>query len=415
MNIANQGFPATRADLNNALQAIATNNSGTSAPSTTFANQWFYNTNTNKLFIRNEANNAFIEVATLDQTNNEWQITTGVIQAKDGDGLALKTDDGTTRLFIKDSDGRVGIATESPSTQFQSKGGSVSTPTDNDELITNSSASFVVNHSNEYGLYTGYANSANDAIGVAATRSGGGALPLSLQPFGGNVGISETSPSSKIHAKNSSVGESWSAYAGTVATLEDNSGNGAILQFVSNNAHTGEIWFGDAAARNQGRMRYEHSSNRLELWSNAVEAAGITSDQVFQMKQFGMGDSIGGDTAMLMRNKVSSSSPINFDFICDTAGSWTPLGFYVFVSSIHSAAQRPRSAYFYIRGAVLDSGSLGSIGVADSGGDTSDVSVAVSDQGGTDPITARVSVTHPNNRVNVTVHALNYMGIQRCD
>ena len=105
MNIANQGFPATRADLNNALQAIATNNSGTSAPSTTFANQWFYNETSNKLFIRNEANNAFIEVATLDQTNNEWQITTGVVQAKDSDGLALKTDDGTTRFFIKDSDG----------------------------------------------------------------------------------------------------------------------------------------------------------------------------------------------------------------------------------------------------------------------------------------------------------------------
>lgn len=107
MNIANQGFPATRADLNNALQALASNNSGTSAPSTTFANQWWYDTTNNKLYIRNEANNAWIQVAVLDQTNNEWQITTGVIQAKDSDGLALKTDDGTTRLFIKDSDGAV--------------------------------------------------------------------------------------------------------------------------------------------------------------------------------------------------------------------------------------------------------------------------------------------------------------------
>lgn len=114
MNIANQGFPATRADLNNALQALASNNSGTSAPSTTFANQWWYDTANNKLYIRNEANNAWIQVAVLDQTNAEWQITTGVIQAKDSDGLALKTDDGTTRLFIKDSDGSIGIGTSSP-------------------------------------------------------------------------------------------------------------------------------------------------------------------------------------------------------------------------------------------------------------------------------------------------------------
>ena len=122
MNIANQGFPATRADLNNALQALASNNSGTSAPSTTFANQWWYDTTNNKLYIRNEANNAWIQVAVLDQTNNEWQITTGVIQAKDGDGLALKTDDGTTRLFIKDSDGSIGIGTSSPASILHVKG-----------------------------------------------------------------------------------------------------------------------------------------------------------------------------------------------------------------------------------------------------------------------------------------------------
>ena len=114
MNIANQGFPATRADINNALQALVTNSSGTSAPSTTFANQWWYDTTNNKMYIRNEANNAWIEVAVLDQTNNEWQITTGVVQAKDSDGLALKTDDGTTRLFIKDSDGSIGLGTTSP-------------------------------------------------------------------------------------------------------------------------------------------------------------------------------------------------------------------------------------------------------------------------------------------------------------
>ena len=34
-NIANQGFPAFRSDLNNALSAIVSNNSNASAPSTT--------------------------------------------------------------------------------------------------------------------------------------------------------------------------------------------------------------------------------------------------------------------------------------------------------------------------------------------------------------------------------------------
>jgi len=103
MNIANQGFPATRADLNNALQALVSNSSGTSAPSTTFANQWWYDTTNNKMYLRNEANNAWIEVFTLDQSNNEWQLVTGQISAADGDGIAFKTDDGTTRVTLDDS------------------------------------------------------------------------------------------------------------------------------------------------------------------------------------------------------------------------------------------------------------------------------------------------------------------------
>jgi len=45
-SIANQGFPATRTDINNALSAISTTNSGTSAPSSQFAGQFWLDTNT---------------------------------------------------------------------------------------------------------------------------------------------------------------------------------------------------------------------------------------------------------------------------------------------------------------------------------------------------------------------------------
>ena len=102
-NIANQGFPATRADINNAFQAIASNSSGPTAPSTTYANMWWYDETNNKMYLRNEADSAWIEVATIDQTNNEWQITTGQISAVDVDGISFKTDDGTTRVKIDDS------------------------------------------------------------------------------------------------------------------------------------------------------------------------------------------------------------------------------------------------------------------------------------------------------------------------
>lgn len=68
MSIANQGFPAFRSDLNDALQALVSLNSGATAPSATFANMPWYDTANNILKIRNEDNDAWISVLTLDQS-----------------------------------------------------------------------------------------------------------------------------------------------------------------------------------------------------------------------------------------------------------------------------------------------------------------------------------------------------------
>jgi hypothetical protein len=68
LNIANQGFPAFRADLNDALVALGSTNSGATAPATTYANQLWYDTANNILKIRNEDNDAWISLLTLDQT-----------------------------------------------------------------------------------------------------------------------------------------------------------------------------------------------------------------------------------------------------------------------------------------------------------------------------------------------------------
>ena len=73
-NIANQTAANARTDINNVLSAIATNNSGTSAPSTTFANQWWYDTDDFILYIRANGNDAWIPVAYLDQTNDKFRI-----------------------------------------------------------------------------------------------------------------------------------------------------------------------------------------------------------------------------------------------------------------------------------------------------------------------------------------------------
>ena len=72
MNIANQGFPNTRSDLNLALVALVSNSSGATAPSTMYAYQWWLDTNTTPttLKMRNTANDAWISVMFLNQSTN---------------------------------------------------------------------------------------------------------------------------------------------------------------------------------------------------------------------------------------------------------------------------------------------------------------------------------------------------------
>lgn len=67
-NIANQSGASFRSDLNNALSAIVSLNSGAAAPSTTFAYQLWADTTAGVLKIRNAANNAWITLAELDGT-----------------------------------------------------------------------------------------------------------------------------------------------------------------------------------------------------------------------------------------------------------------------------------------------------------------------------------------------------------
>ena len=114
-DIANQGFPATRADINNALQAAVSNSAGTSAPSTTYAYQFWYDSTNNIIKMRNGDNDAWISVATVDQTNDLVSIThTGMLDLVDDDGSASirfqapSTVTSTTTFTLPDGDGDSG-------------------------------------------------------------------------------------------------------------------------------------------------------------------------------------------------------------------------------------------------------------------------------------------------------------------
>lgn len=75
--IANQTFPATRTDINNALGAVVSTNAGASAPSTTYAYQLWYDTGNDNLKMRNADNDAWITLFLFDQTADTAETAAG--------------------------------------------------------------------------------------------------------------------------------------------------------------------------------------------------------------------------------------------------------------------------------------------------------------------------------------------------
>jgi len=67
--IANQAGNLFRADLNDTLSAIVSNNSSATEPATMYAYQWWADTNSGLLKQRNAANNGWVTIGTMAQTN----------------------------------------------------------------------------------------------------------------------------------------------------------------------------------------------------------------------------------------------------------------------------------------------------------------------------------------------------------
>ncbi|RDD63818.1 hypothetical protein [Ferruginivarius sediminum] len=99
LSIANAGGATVRADINSALQALATLSSGSTAPGTTYAGQLWWDTGNNLIKQRNSANAAWVTVASFDGTM--------YIPYRDGTalGTAATKDTGSGSSDIPTNDG----------------------------------------------------------------------------------------------------------------------------------------------------------------------------------------------------------------------------------------------------------------------------------------------------------------------
>ena len=130
------------------------------------------------------------------------------------------------------------------------------------------------------------------------------------------VGIGETSPLGKLHAKVSDTGASASAQ-GNLLVLEDTE-NG--LSILSGTSAAGYINFGDSDDNDIGMIIYDHSANAMRFWTNAAErmridtngnvGIGDTSPHSFGTNQSGLTISDGTGGCIRLKNDAGS---VNFD------------------------------------------------------------------------------------------------------
>jgi hypothetical protein len=169
--LANQSGAAFRSDLNNGLAAIVSNNSGVAQPSTTYAYQWWSDTTTGLLKLRNAANNAWITIGTLADAN------LGLLSLAGGTmtGALLADDSGTAALpaISFDGDSDTGI--------FRAGANELAVATNGTQRITiDSSGRLLVGTSTNIGSQNIQIGTATGTLGLYkfANNDDGGELTL---------------------------------------------------------------------------------------------------------------------------------------------------------------------------------------------------------------------------------------------
>jgi hypothetical protein len=153
-SIANQGFPATRADINNVLSAIATNNSGTSAPTTQYAGQFWIDTTSSTWTMYIHDGSDDIQFATIDTSANtvnfidselaDGSVTNAKLGADAVDGDKIADDSIDSEHYVDGSIDTAHIA-DSQITTSKINDDAVTTAKINDNAVTNAKLSFNAN------------------------------------------------------------------------------------------------------------------------------------------------------------------------------------------------------------------------------------------------------------------------------
>jgi hypothetical protein len=270
--ISNDTGANVRSDLNNALGAIATINSGATEPSTTYAYQLWMDTSSNVLKIRNSANSAWYTLPISPIANNTVDINGGTIDGVTIGGSSAGAITGTNLT-----------ATTSATLQHSSSTKLATTSTGIDVTGTVTADGLTVDGdtvtANAQNAVTMEFNSATGII--SADRTGGNYADLSLRTTAGStplerLRISYDGDISFYEDTGTTPKFFWDASAerlgiGTTSVdsgvhVESSSGANAQIKIQTGDTTSySQLIFGDSADSNVGGVQYNHSDDSLQF------------------------------------------------------------------------------------------------------------------------------------------------------
>jgi hypothetical protein len=248
--IANGTGAAVRSDLNNALAAIVSQNSGATEPATMYAYQWWADTSTGLLKLRNAANNAWITLRELDGT---LTIEAGTVSAP---GLAFASDL-NTGVFSEGAD-QLAIATNgvervewgTSEVVFNDGGANYDFRIEGD---TNSSLFFVDASAEAVGIgstaapgkLTVSTTSANPSAGLSAWSDGYSVVSPGGTSTSGGIGLSFDTSGNTGSLSCATPGSAWRDIIYTANSHRFNQGASEFARITSD----GKLLVGTSTAR----------------------------------------------------------------------------------------------------------------------------------------------------------------------
>ena len=210
--------------------------------------------------------NTYLRIARTGTQSGEAQLrvtNNGNLSITSDSNISLKTGgvSGTTRLYVRNNDGNVGIGTTSPAAPLSVVGSYSSS----DEIIEIGGGTGI---DTDFKLKIGAVD--QDYIWFQSVKPGDNYYDLVFNPLAGNVGIGTTSPSQKLEvAGNVKLNSGALIISGTPA------GQGAQTRYISGAATTNDLWFN---VPTNGRYRFAVAdSQKVEITAAGNVGIGTTS------------------------------------------------------------------------------------------------------------------------------------------